>query len=177
MALGFRFFRRLRWSVFCLLLAFLQVPASAQTPPHLRVGLGAAMSGDLLAGVGGHGSVEVSMRPDRRFDLRAGASFAAGEFRGPVGKVVWGLDLIGVATFGDQERPYFGLGLGYSHTDLSRDQPFSHDAGATWVGGLELAGPSGVWFLEIRHRVFGTTFRSGGITRAVLLLTIGKRIR
>jgi hypothetical protein len=134
------------------------------------------MSGDYKAGWGGHGLAEFSVKPSSRFGVRGSASFAAGGFSGVGGGAVLGLDLLGVVRLGTVNRPYLGLGPGYSHTNLSATQPLAHDLGVSMVAGLEWRRSAATWFAEARTRLFGNVFYERASTQSVLLLSIGRTI-
>ena len=136
------------------------------------MGVGATMSGSAGAGWGGHGLLEFSASPRTLFDLRGSGSFAVGNFSGPVGESVFGLDVVGVVALGSGNRPYLGLGLGYSHTDFSGSQPFAYDLGWSVAAGFEWQ----TWFVESRLRWWGNVFYQPASTEAVLLLSLGRSL-
>ena len=134
------------------------------------------MSGDYQSGWGGHGTAEISLRPDSRFDLRGTASLAVGGFEGAVGTGMFGLDALGVMTSGTFTRPYVGAGLGYSWTDASAGQPLAYSFGVTGALGVEWGREGASWFIEGRTRLFGNVFESYSVTRSVLLVSVGRTI-
>ena len=155
-----------------LLAMALAAPVLGQDTSRIRVGAGAAMRGDFLAGWGGHGLLEFSASPDTRFDLRSSGSFAAGTGA----EAVFGLDVIGVVALGADDRPYVGLGLGYSHTDFSASQPFAYDLGVSVAAGFEWRRRTRTWFLEARLRSFGNVFYELASTQTVFLLSLGRSV-
>ena len=146
-------------------------PLLAQDLSRIRVAAGATMLGDYREGWGGHGLLEFSASPGTRFDLRGSGSFAVGNFLG-AGKVVFGLDVLGVVALSSDNRPYLGLGLGYSHTDFSARLPLAHDLGWSLAAGFEWQ----TWFVEGRVRVFGDVFDEPTARKEVLVLSLGRSL-
>ena len=161
------------WFLLSLVLpgAALAAPVLGQDLSRIRLGAGAAMSGDYRAGWGGHGLLEFSASPGTLFDLRGSGSFAAGGFSNPF-STVFGLDVLGVVALGSGNRPYLGFGLGYSHTDISASQPFSYDLGWSAAAGWEWR----TWFVESRLRLFGNVFHRPAATTSVFLLSLGRSL-
>ncbi len=119
--------------------------------------------------------MEFSASPDSRFDFRGSGSFAVGNFGAAREAVfpVFGLDVLGVVALGSGNRPYFGLGLGYSHTAVSATLPLAHDLGWSVAAGFEWR----TWFVELRVRVFGDVFYAGPTSpKEVLLVSLGRSL-
>ncbi len=135
------------------------------------------MSGDYKSGWGGHALLEFSASPGGRFDLRSTGSFAAGDFHKQGVEAVVGLDVVGVFAFGSYNSPYLGLGLGYSHSDVSAIHPFGHDLGVSVAAGFEWRRQAGTWFTEARLRAFGDIFYDEGLGQTILLLSVGRSLR
>ena len=129
------------------------------------------MSGDYRAGWGGHGLLEFSANPGARFDLRGSGSFAAGGFSSPF-STVFGMDVLGVVALGSSNRPYLGLGWGYSHTDLSASKPVAHDLGLSVATGFDWQ----IWFVESRLRWWGNVFYDPASTHSMFLLSVGRSL-
>ena len=152
--------------------AALVAPVLGQDLSRIRVAAGAAMVGDYRTGWGGHGLLEYSTSPGTRFDLRGSASFAVGGFSSAVGEAVFGLDVLGVVALGSGNRPYLGLGMGYSHTDFSARLPFAHDLGWSVAAGFEWR----AWFVESRVRVFGDVFYEPAAPKEFFLFSLGRSL-
>ena len=162
------------WFLLSLVLpvTVLAAPVLGQDLSRIRLAAGGTMSGSAGAGWGGHGLLEFSASPGTRFDLRSSGSFVVGNLPVAVGETVFGLDVVGVVALGSDNRPYLGLGLGYSHTDFSASQPFAYDLGWTVAAGFEWQ----TWFVESRVRWWGNAFYDRASTEGVLLLSLGRRL-
>ena len=149
----------------------LAAPVFGQDLSRIRLAAGAAMTGDYRTGWGGHGLLEFSTSPGTRFDLRGSGSFAVGNF-GPAGDPAFGLDVLGVVALGSGNRPYIGLGLGYSHTEFSARLPLAYDLGWSVAAGYEWR----TWFVESRVRVFGNVFYERGSSKQFFLFSLGRSL-
>lgn len=74
---------------------------------------------------------------------------------------------------GSAVRPYIGLGLSYTKTDVSGFEPLSYDFGYSIPIGAESRRG---WFFEIQPRIFGNVFLAPSATQSMALLTLGWRI-
>ncbi len=155
------------WLLLSLVLlgAALAAPVLGQDLSRIRLAAGAAMIGDYRTGWGGHGLLEFSASPGTRFDLRGSGSVVVNR-----GDPAFGLDVLGVVALGSGNRPYLGLGFGYSHTAF--DARPLHDLGWSAAAGFEWQ----TWFVESRVRSFGDIFYRQARPKEFLLFSVGRSL-